>query len=237
MRIIQIMNHLGNRFQHTVVALDGNFSARNRVSADVTLHQETCKRTSNPLILAARLRKLMNRRRPDIVLTYNWGAIDGAVAALLPPRIPTIHTEDGFGIEEAVQQKKRRVLMRRLVLPHVSSVIAPSQVLLDMMRGQWRLPEKKIRYIPNGIDSKVFSPAAAPSIRDEVLIGTAAQLRPEKRLDILLRTVAQIATRRNVSLHIAGDGPKREDLQLSSGFPPASGSWGTSKMWRSFIAP
>lgn len=51
-RIIQIMNHLGKRFQHTVVALDGDFSAANRVAADVILTQVQCDRTSNPLLRA-----------------------------------------------------------------------------------------------------------------------------------------------------------------------------------------
>jgi glycosyltransferase involved in cell wall biosynthesis len=212
-RVIQIMNHLGPRFRHTMVALDGDFSARKRALANVPFTEVRCKRTSNPLLMAARLRTLMNRYRPDLVLTYNWSAIDGAVAALMPPRIPTIHSEDGFGLDEVIQQKKRRVLVRRLVLPHLANVVAPSHALFDIMRNQWQLTGEKVRYIPNGVDTQAFRPANTPPVREEVLIGTAAQLRPEKRLDILLRTVAQVSRRANVCLHIAGDGPKKEELR------------------------
>jgi glycosyltransferase involved in cell wall biosynthesis len=155
----------------------------------------------------------MNQYRPDLVLTYNWGALDGAMAALVPPRIPTIHTEDGFGIDEATVHKRRRVLTRRFLLPHVSYVVAPSHVLFDIMSGQWQLPERKVLYIANGVDSTLFSPPPATRCGDEVLIGTAAQLRPEKKLDVLIRSVAQLSSRSKVRLDIAGDGPKREELQ------------------------
>jgi glycosyltransferase involved in cell wall biosynthesis len=213
-RICQIMNHLSGRFRHTVVALDNDFSARSRLDPSVDIREVRCSRSKNPLLMARRLRALMNRHQPDLVLTYNWGAIEGSLAALMPPRIPTIHTEDGFGNDEAVRQKTRRVMMRRLVLPHVSRVVAPSRVLLDIMRGQWGLPESKTLYIANGIDTELFRPAErVPARKGAVVVGTAARLRPEKRLDVLLHVIAQVSREHNVRLDVAGDGPEREPLQ------------------------
>jgi glycosyltransferase involved in cell wall biosynthesis len=166
--------------------------------------------------MAKRLRSLMKAHQPHIVLTYNWGALDGAVAALTGLRVPTIHTEDGFGIDEAVHQKHRRVMMRRMILRHVSHVVAPSRVLLRIMREQWAVPEDKLLYIANGIDSNVFKPPAAAIERKHLVIGTVAQLRPEKMMDVLLRVFAQV-NGSDVLLHIAGDGPEKESLQQLAG--------------------
>lgn len=216
-RICQIVNHLGSHFRHTVVAIDGDFSARKRVRTDIEFREVRCKRTSNPLLMARALRALMDQHRAELVLTYNWGAVDGVLAALAPPRIPTIHTEDGFGLDEAVSQKRRRVLTRRLVLPHTSCVVAPSTALLNIMRNKWSLSETKTRYIPNGIDGDVFRPAHIRPGHGRVIIGTVAQLRPEKRIDRLIRVVAVLSKTQDVEVRIAGDGPEKEALQTLSG--------------------
>lgn len=212
-RICQVMNHLGTRYRHAIVALDGQFKARRRLNSDVDLVEIRCDRSTNPLVMARRLRILLNQHRPDMVLTYNWGAIDGVVAALMRPRIPVIHTEDGFGIEEAVRQKKRRILTRRLLLPHATCVVAPSHRLLSIMRDQWHLPEDKTFYIANGIDSRRFIPERRHVGSGEIVIGTAAQLRPEKRIDRLLRVFARIARGRKIRLEVAGDGPEINALR------------------------
>ena len=65
------------------------------------------------MLLAAR--SVLGRLRPDLLLTYNWGAIEWAIANRLP-RLPHLHMEDGFGPEERDRQLPRRVLARRLLL-------------------------------------------------------------------------------------------------------------------------
>jgi len=212
-RIAQILNHLGRGCTHTIVALDGDFSARSRVNPNVLVNEVVCDRTPNVIGMVTRLRALMNKHRPNLVLTYNWGALDGLMAALVPPHIPAVHTEDGFGIEEALTQKKRRVLLRRLLLPHASRIIAPSHVLLKIMLNIWRLPQNKTLYIANGIDIDLFRPNAARRTGDAIIVGTAAQLRPEKRLDVLLKAFAAVSGGRNVRLHIAGDGSEMANLR------------------------
>jgi glycosyltransferase involved in cell wall biosynthesis len=163
--------------------------------------------------MARRLRSIIRESRPDLMLTYNWGALDAITAAVLPPRIRVIHTEDGFGAEEADHQIRRRVLFRRLLLPQASKVIAPSRVLFQIMRDVWKVPESRIVYIPNGVDTDRFTPALDRASRVETVIGTAANLRPEKRLELLLQAFAAVAPGRNLRLEIAGDGSEREKLE------------------------
>ena len=50
---------------------------------------------------ALRARTMVAALKPDLLVTYNWGAIEFALAARLLPSIPHLHCEDGFGPEEA----------------------------------------------------------------------------------------------------------------------------------------
>ena len=125
-----------------------------------------------------------------------------------------MHSEDGFGPEERATQIPRRVLTRRLVL-RGSAVILPSHTLAHIARTQWRLPERVLHVIPNGIDLARFSGAAAmPALPGEgPVIGTIAALRPEKNIGRLLRAFAALRAVRPARLVIVGDGPERAGLE------------------------
>jgi glycosyltransferase involved in cell wall biosynthesis len=166
--------------------------------------------------MICRLRDAIRACRPDAVLTYNWGTIDGVIAAR-SLALPAIHTEDGFGADEAVAQKLRRVWYRRAVLRHASRVIAPSEQLRCIMRHTWRLPECRVVYIPNGVDVELFRPARGRQARNEIVIGTAANLRPEKRLELLLDVFARVASAMPARLRIAGEGAERAMLEQKAG--------------------
>ena len=48
-------------------------------------------------------------RRFDLVLSYNWGAIDGAMARRVSSKgvPPLVHHEDGFNADEAKRPEAR----------------------------------------------------------------------------------------------------------------------------------
>jgi glycosyltransferase involved in cell wall biosynthesis len=211
-RAAQIMNHLGPDYRHAIVSLDGDFSAGARLGPATDWRPLTISRSRNPLTMALRLRRLLRSHNPDLVLTYNWGAIDAVVAAT-SLRLPIIHTEDGFGAEEAEGQKRRRVVFRRFALQSTYRVVAPSYLLVDIMHRIWRLPPVRVQYIPNGVDTSRFVPRLPSRNAGPAVIGTACHLRPEKRIDLLLSLFARIASAHDVQLHIAGDGPERTKLQ------------------------
>jgi glycosyltransferase involved in cell wall biosynthesis len=212
-RTVKIANHLGARFRHTFVAIDGDCSASTRIEPGIDFDCLSCPRTPNPIAMAVRLRRILSKVQPDLVLTYAWGAIDGVTAALAPPRFPVVHTEDGFGIEESARQMPRRVLFRRYILRGAHSVIAPSRTLVDIMSQCWKLRAGSIVYIPNGVDVSRFEQPHKKRDENTVVIGAIAQLRPEKRIDLLLGAFAKAAHGRNLQLRIAGDGPERGNLE------------------------
>jgi glycosyltransferase involved in cell wall biosynthesis len=221
MRFAAMANHFGPRYRHLIVAMNGDSQCLARLGAHVP-HQSVDllvaknRTLGNFLTLRGWLKKL----QPDKLITYNWGAIEWALANILPTR-PHIHIEDGFGPDEANSDpKRRRALFRRLVLSRASQVVLPSRGLVAMAADQWRLPRRRLCYVPNGIDCARFAVAPDPALLcrvrrrpDELVIGTVASLRPEKNLGRLIEAFALVLTEMPARLVIVGDGPEKDSLE------------------------
>jgi glycosyltransferase involved in cell wall biosynthesis len=155
-----------------------------------------------------RFRKRLRDWRPDVLVTCNWGAIEFALANILPVT-RHLHVVDGFGPEERTTQIPRRVLVRRIALSR-TPVVLPSRNLVRIATEVWKLPPKVIRYVPNGIDLARFAMDGTRRGSAEPVIGTVAALRPEKNISRLLRGFATLKAGRLV---IVGDGPERPALE------------------------
>lgn len=220
-RLSYLMNHLDLPIRHTVIAMDGNFSASSRVDPDVPISYREPPRGKT---LAGRIRAYRRTLRdlgPDLLLTYQWGAIEWALANRVLGIAPQIHLESGFGADEAVTQIPRRVWMRRLALGHIRMLIVPSLTLAEIARRDWHVAPDKIRYIPNGVDCDKYAAApvagAIPGFDKqpgEKIIGTLAPLRPEKNLARLIEAFAAIADDIGPArLVILGEGGERARLE------------------------
>src|SRR5215472_6050218 len=213
-RIVVLVNRLGRAFRHVIVSLNNDLGAADRIDPSVDARCLGFRAGANPVTAVKQLAGLLRQWRPALLLTYNWGSIEAVAAARLSHACPVIHTEDGFGDEEAARQKARRVFTRRLVLRGVNRVIAPSLRLEAIMRNLWRLPSRVVKYLPNGVDTGFYLPASpAPRPNPELVVGAAGQLRPEKRQEDLIKLCAELQREIPVKLRIAGDGPERERLE------------------------
>ena len=210
-RFAAIANRLGPRLRHAVLAMDGDLSARALLDPALAVRfPAIAVRKGDTLGNLQHFVGALRGLRPDRLVTYNWGAIEWALANALVRR-PHVHIEDGFGPEERAHQMPRRVLARRLLLRR-ATVVLPSRTLERIAAGVWRLPRQRLHYLPNGIDLSRFRPAAAAAAREVPVIGTVAALRPEKNLGRLLHAVAAVRRSRPVRLAIVGDGPERAAL-------------------------
>jgi glycosyltransferase involved in cell wall biosynthesis len=220
LRICEIANRLGEGYQHTFYALDGDVSAG--AALDPSL-DSVCR--SLPLsryqILGnlAAYRKLIREEHPDLLLTYNWGATECALANSLARPVPHIHFESGFGPEEADRQLRRRGWFRRLALRRSHRIVVPSRRLFAIATESWGLDRARVQFISNGVDTKRFNGQPGQTIalnaHDEsgsLTIGAVAPIRPEKNIARLLDAFAALG-RDDLRLVIAGDGSERQALE------------------------
>ena len=156
------------------------------------------------------LRKVVRQSRPDLLVTYNWGAIDAVIGACLFAPCPIIHNECGFGDDESVHMKQRRVIARRLVLPRIHTTVVVSAVLLEIARSQFGLAQEKVKLIRTGVDVKRFAPHAVSDC--PVRFGYVGGLREEKNVALLLHAFA-VASVADAELVLVGDGPDRNKLE------------------------
>lgn len=217
MRFAQLARLHGGRYRHSVIALDGNTNMMERLGglpvASLPLQFDK-RRTLESWRL---FHRTLTSVRPDVLLTYNWGAIEWAIVNRLGFGAHHIHIEDGFGPEEAQRQLARRVWTRRLALSGKGTVVVlPSRNLERIALEQWRLRSARVRFIPNGVDCARFAVPSRAEKDGRIVIGTVATLRREKNLPRLLRAFAGIAARRpagSSELLIVGDGAERPALE------------------------
>ena len=210
-RFCAVANRFGRRWRHAVIAMDGELSCRERLDPglDVTFPSLVLPK-GDTLGNIRRCRAALRRLAPGLLVTTNWGAIEWALANLLPV-VRHVHVEEGLGPGEIDRQFARRVWTRRLVLHH-STVVLPSQGLERMARDIWRLPHRRLRLIPNGVDLARFG-ARAPRPDGVPVIGTVAALRVEKNIGRLLHAFRLVRQAMPARLVIVGDGAERPRLE------------------------
>ena len=228
-RAVRLMNAFGDAYTHDIVsAVPAAVGAARQIAPHVDARVLQDFPALAGRLTLAKLKAIgaaITRGHYDLVLTYNWGALDGVMANRLFARRPLVHHEDGFNDDEALRQKPARVLYRRLALPSASTLVVPSEVLERIALGPWKQPRDRVVRIPNGIDSALFAaPPPAGSIpgferrEGEVIVGTLAGLRKVKNLPRLVRAFA--AATRIVSvparLIIVGEGPERKAIAAAA---------------------
>ena len=104
MRFVTLAEAFGARYRHVVMAMDGDYACASRLppGLDVCCEQiEVVKGAT--LANVRRFRRRLREIAPDVLVTYNWGAIEWAMANI-PRLVRHIHVEDGFGPEERTRQ-------------------------------------------------------------------------------------------------------------------------------------
>lgn len=220
LRAAKLMNLFGPGIAHSVVSgVPGELGAAKAVepSLEVSYPADFPPLSGKPW--PARLLGLARAMRGfDLVLTYNWGAMDAVVAhrlfgkALRLP--PLVHHEDGFNQDEALRLNPARNRYRRLGLAGAAALVVPSQRLEQIALEEWRLPRAKVRRIANGIPLARYAirpqPDAVPGLvkqPNDLWLGNLAGLRAVKNLPRLVRAFAAMPP--PWKLVIVGEGPER----------------------------
>ncbi|HLI67239.1 MAG TPA: glycosyltransferase [Caulobacteraceae bacterium] len=207
-RFARLAAGLGEAFRHTVISLSGRDDAVALLGRDAPVDLATTPSAGGGIPgRLGRYRRLLVEQRPDVLVTYNWGAIEFALSNLALG-VRHIHIEDGFGPDEAKRQFRRRIWGRRLALAH-AEVVVPSLTLHRIAREVWRMPPRRLHHIPNGVADG--PPAALTdeslSVGQDVQVIWVGALREEKNPLRLLRAFASAPPAAH--LLIVGEGPER----------------------------
>ncbi|MGR6327527.1 glycosyltransferase family 4 protein [Sphingomonas sp. XXL09] len=220
-RAVRLMNAFGDTARHVIVSsVPDQLGARAAIAKGIRyeIAQDAPALTGRPSV--ARYEALARFMRGfDLVLTYNWGAIDGVMARRVFAKgaPPLIHHEDGFNADEAGGLKVERNMYRRVALAAANALVVPSFVLEDIALRTWKQPRARVYRIANGIATDAYAakpdPRAIPGFvrnAQEVVIGALAGLREVKDLPMLVRACGGLPQR--VRLVIVGEGPEREAI-------------------------
>lgn len=226
-RAVRLMNAFGDRARHTIVSgMPEQLGAERAIARGIKyeIAQDPPPLTGKPSV--ARYEAIARyMARFDLVLTYNWGAIDGVMARRVFGAMnkggglpPLIHHEDGFNSDEAVRLNRMRNLYRRFALPAAHALVVPSAALEKIALETWKQPRDRVHRISNGIPTMAYAakpdPMAIPGFvkrKGELVIGTVAGLRAVKDLPLLVRAVGGLPGK--VKLVIVGEGPKEQAIR------------------------
>lgn len=219
-RTVNLIEALGAEFRHSILAIDGRTDAQALFTGRAKVDILPSLPRAGSFATLRRLRELNRELRPDLSLSYNWGAFDAVLAARTLRR-PHVHHEDGFTSDESKQFKSRRVWARRLFLGGCDTVVVPSHRLQGIAKDLWRLDERRVRLIPNGIHLKRFAPRDGnASLRRELeiapnalVVGWCGHLRPEKNPQRFLQACARLDREKEIALLVLGDGPERASCE------------------------
>lgn len=224
LRCVRLINAFGLQVGHSIVsAQHGVLGAAKFISRGVRVSYPMGFPSLTGWPTLGRLQRIAKAMRAyDLILTYNWGAMDAVMAHTLFARTfklpPLIHHEDGFNDDEAGRLKSSRNWYRRIALGYASALIVPSRRLETIALDIWHQPKERVHRIANGIPVASFSrKPRADAIRGvikrdgEMWVGTLAGLRPVKNLPRLVRVFANLPD--HWQLVILGEGHEREKIR------------------------
>ena len=227
LRSAKLINAFGAGAAHTIVsAQPGALGAADAINRRIAVDypQDFPPLAGKPL--PGRLLAIARAMRgADLVLTYNWGAMDAVMAhTLFRDHLklpPLVHHEDGFNEDEADGLKRSRNWYRRIALGKASALVVPSRGLQAIALGAWAQPPGRVHRIVNGIDTAAYGRKAKPNALPRVVkrpgekwLGTLAGLRAVKDLPRLVRAFSRLPE--EWQLVILGEGPEREAIRAEA---------------------
>ena len=227
LRCARLINAFGPKIRHDIVsAMPGRLEAAAHISNAIPVGYPTEFPSLAGRPTLGRLQKLARAMAGyDLVLTYNWGAMDAVLAHTLfgqAFRLPKlIHHEDGFNSDEQNRLKWSRNWYRRIALGMTHALVVPSETLEQIALEVWDQPIGRVRRIPNGVDTGRFAKPCKPDALRGVVkrpgefwVGTLAGLRPIKNLPRLVRAFAPLPD--EWQLVIVGEGPERDAIRAEA---------------------
>lgn len=221
---LNLMTHTRDRYDHRVLCLRDVGRLAERLEAVGIPVDTVGKQPGKDLGAYLRLWKRLRALHPDVVHTYNVGAIDVAIWARLAGVRRVVHAEHGRDVSDPNGNNSKYRWLRRTLAPSISRFVPVSEDLDRWLCQDIGIAADKVELIRNGVDTTRYRPREADeqeagqrefAPEDATLIGSVGRLDAVKAFDTLIAAVAelnQIAPACNPHLVIVGDGPERAAL-------------------------
>ncbi len=221
-RTAAVIEATSDAFEHRLWSLSGDMAAQALMPSAQAQSDAPALPKGATLSAVRQARRFLRTAAPDLVVTYNWGSIEVAMASRWRQRSALMHIQDGFGADEAEGELARRQRVRRFVYRRADMVVVPSVQLFDIARTDWRIAPDRLYQITNGVDCARFRRRDGWPDRTALglpetarLIGTVAALRPEKDIGRMIeafRHVVDVHT--DIGLVIVGGGIGERALKI-----------------------
>lgn len=166
-----------------------------------------------------RLRRLVRRERPDIVLAMPEKVNVWTLLFLLGTGVPVVVSERNDPLRHPESRVKR--LLRRMVYPRAAGFVFQTQMAADYFPPRIRA---RGVVLDNPLDVDRM-PAANGGAREKTVLG-AGRLAPQKNFPLLLRAFAAFrATHPDWRLVIFGEGAERPALEALAAELLPAGAW------------
>lgn len=154
--------------------------------------------------------RIVREFEPDFVDAH-YLYPDGCAAIRLAREcgLPCIVTARGSDATELPHHPGVRQQLEEM-LPRAARRLAVSADLARRVATLAKVDAGEVLVVPNGVDCTRFQPATLPGLRRLV---TLCHLIPRKRLDLLIRALAEPAGAGLPELVVLGDGPERPRLE------------------------
>lgn len=170
----------------------------------------------------SRLRAVLREERIEVMHTHNTEAMLTAGLAGALARVPTmVHTDHAREFPD----KLRYMVAEHLVSHAYYRVVGVSTHTTTALERHEKIPRRKLVTIPNGVDPTPYTRAAEPLEVKRALgiagrgpvLGIAAKLRPEKRIEDLIEALSYLRLYfPEIVLLIAGVGGEEEKLRRTA---------------------
>jgi sugar transferase (PEP-CTERM/EpsH1 system associated) len=201
--LVNLLNHLPPaRYRHAIVCLTDATDFRERLQrGDIEIIQ-LHKRPGQDLTLHARFWRVLRARRPDVVHTRNFSALEYLVTATAAGVPGRVHGEHGRDVYDLDGLRLRYNLVRKAVRPFVHRYIAVSRELEHWLVTTVGARPERVTRVCNGVDMSRFRPGRERTVigppgfapLGTVVIGGVGRMEPVKDPLTLVRAFVHLLT-------------------------------------------